>query len=240
MLHILKCIRFVYLMGLMINRELGIVLRRFLPEKQKISVLSQDHGKLNIVVRSLQNCIRIWPGNLISYTVPSSQYAKSFLKHGVQKSGYSIEDSIDIVFVPEVSTGHKLSWVHQLLEVTYYFFPLEQPCREVFELLFYALRFVANRDILRYELLLRKICMVQLLSYAGTPAPEQFGELQRLFMIVCGQAVDESERAQIELTKICTSLQAHELFKSLDSWILTVLKTHPNFNYFKAIHVARL
>lgn len=227
-------------MGLMINRELGIVLRRFLPEKQNFSVLSQHHGKLNLMVRSLQNCVRIWPGNLISYTIPSREFAKTYQKHGIQKSGYSIEDVIDIVFVPQVDTGHKLSWIHQLLEITYYFFPLEQPCSEVFELLFSALRFVVNNDILRYELLLRKICMVQLLSYTGSPAPAQFGELQRLFMIVCGQAVDESERAQIELTKICTNSQIYELFKILDSWILTTLKTHPNFNYFKAVHVARL
>ena len=223
----------------MINNDLGFVLRRFLPEKQKFSVLSRHQGKINLTVSSLHNCLRIWPGSLISYSLPSLQYAKTYQKHGVQKSVHCIDDAIDILYVPQVSTGHKLTWVHSLLEVCYYFFPLEQPCSEVFELLSNALRLIVNIDILRYELLLRKICMVQLLSYAGSVPPPQFCELLRLFTLVCGQAVDESEWAKIELTKICLSYKTDELFKALDHWILTALKTHPNFNYFKAVHFVR-
>ena len=223
----------------MINSDLGFVLRRFLPEKQKFSVLSRHQGKINLTVSSLHNCLRLWPGNLIAFKFPSVQGAKMYQKYGVQKSLYCIEESIDILYVPQVSTGHKLTWVHSLLEVCYYFFPLEQPCGEVFELLSNAFRLIVNIDILRYELLLRKICMVQLLYYAGLVPPWQFSELLRLFMLVCGQAVDESERAKIELTKICLNYKNDEIFKALDHWILTALKTHPNFNYFKTIHFVR-
>ena len=217
----------------MINNELGFVLRRFLPEKQKISVLSKSRGKINLSIASLQNCQKLWPGNLIAYNYTSLYTAKMYQKNGMQKSHNSIEDRIEILYVPSEFTGHRIYWIHHLLEICYYFFPLEQPCFEVFELLSNALRLTVRAELYTYEFMVQKLCIIKLLSYAGFVPPLHFQKFLQLFEIVCSQAVDEAERSKIELTKILLEEDNKDLNDIFDVWILKALKTHPNFNFFK-------
>jgi hypothetical protein len=193
-------------------------------------VLTKEQGKMNLVISSFASCHRLWPGSLISF---SPEKFSNTLKNS--HSFQSSHERIDILYVPSVLTGHRLSLIHHILEFCYYFFPLHEPCEPVFELLMRIIQVTAHSAPKQYEILLQRLCIVELLSYSGFFIPEEFVQLQYLFRRICGKAVDEANAARISLTRILETEEDVALICFLDAWILKALQKHPNFNFFKTI-----
>ncbi len=98
------------------NKEFGFILKRFLPYKKKLSVLCCQKGKINLITQPTEKCHQLWPGMLICFT-PTFNNKKICIAH-----------DIEIIMSPEQENFSNLYWVHHLLEICYYFVPLENPC----------------------------------------------------------------------------------------------------------------
>lgn len=103
----------------------GIVLKRYMPKKQKISLLDYRLGRIEAVVRDAQLGERSWPGMVLAYTVQESP------------SIYFLEQAT-IVAAPFESARCNIGFLHHLLELCYYFLPLGHPEPEIFQLIIFV------------------------------------------------------------------------------------------------------
>lgn len=203
------------------DAELGFVLKRFLPYKCKFSILTQTMGKINIIT-SLQEGRNLWPGSLISLI-------------GIDKLANVFSfASLEVLIVPTESNVNDICWLHQVLEICYFFLSLNEPVSDVFKSVYNALLMLSNYNFNEIEdKLLKRLFVVNIFFLIGFYPSQNIKNILSKYGFDLYRAVDFSS---IEAVK---SLQTYLIeikdveIKELDCWILLNLNKHPNKKFFK-------
>ena len=106
----------------MIQSQAGFVLKRFQPNKSKITILSMHEGKFDLSFRKFNDCFKLWPGMLVSFNVEITH--KTLFGSNIQ-----------ILASPNLSENHSIFFMHHILELCYFFVPSNKPCPEIFNFL---------------------------------------------------------------------------------------------------------
>jgi len=109
-----------------VKKNIGIILKKYQPKKQLISILDKRIGKIKCVPNN-QNVIL---GSLVSYLITKN------------RSPYFIQD-IEILHIPFETAIDDILFFHHVLELCYQFSPWQCPSGEIFDLVKY-LYFFSN------------------------------------------------------------------------------------------------
>jgi hypothetical protein len=202
--------------------DLGIVLKTFLPYKCKISVLSRNAGKVNIIV-SRDAIKQIFsPGSIVSFF-----YTASRSDFFVQK--------VEFLYVP-MGSIEDLCWIHYLLEICYYFLPLNAACVDAFRLIKYALELGNRSSIFEpYFFIVKRICLVRLLMVIGFYPPNRLLYLIGLFDDMVRVSLDSSNAQKVRLLHTSFEGITDQMVKDIDAWVLLCLQEHSHIAHFKTL-----
>lgn len=185
------------------QQHMGIVLKRYMPKKQKISVLDANLGRIEAVIRDERLLKIIWPGMSIEY-VP------------VEGPGFYYLEHATLVAAPFMSAQQDIGFLHQMLELAYYFLEINDVTPGIFPLVHFT---CIVTDSLTYE---QKMMVIAKFLWQLRQEIEMLRgkpELQRLLTLPLQGMLNEHVDAHVI---------AH-----LFSWIRHAILCHPQRAYFK-------
>jgi hypothetical protein len=199
----------------------GIVLKRFLPAQQKISVLTQSWGKINLIVKKTDMCQRIWPGMTLSFPLLSRI-----------ESSYIIETAT-IEAMPHVEATPDVWLLYHLLELSYYFLPLEDYCPEAFLIVQECNAYLKHQQKFQYQFVqLKSIFIARFLLTLGSFDYPYF--IQKIDW--SSFSIDFDDQQKVDSLKIHLAQLPQSFVEELDAWIFCCLKSHPMFKLLKTFH----
>ncbi len=202
-------------------QEVAYVIKRFFPHRQKIGLLTYSLGRINVTVIRQDECMRLWPGMLVTCNIAQTGLSWS-------------SNRIIIHSVPIPQSHPNILWLHHILELCYYFLPLENPCGEIFFYLQQCYNFIHQNNICDplAQDILKKLCVIKFLSLIGFYAQEEVCQYITLFQELSDLFIDFTNEQKVDFLKqrllLCKTTTMNE-------WILNCLKSHPMFNNFKTI-----
>ncbi len=202
----------------MIEHDIAFVLKRFLPSKQKISILSASKGKINLSFKNKELCSKLWPGMLVWFQTQKNNF------------GYTC-NTIDILSSPFFQTKEDLSWFHHLLELCYYFAPLDQPDQELFNYLKNYFSLLDYKHLFKKNLLtLKKLSIMHFFHLAGSQDSQQ----TKLINIIKNLST-KTHKHSSHIKKINQSLETitQADLKHIHKCIECGIQRHPLHRYFK-------
>jgi hypothetical protein len=208
------------------NKEIGFVLKRFLPNKNKISVLSQKFGKIEIVTNPKEKIYSLWPGMLISFMLERQSNKIFFVQN------------LEIIMNPNYDHILDMSWVHKQLEIIYYFSAPQDPADQLFRYLFNSFNIHFFKKDFKDECLkIKTIYLVKLLELLGFYPKKDLIIYLSLYIDLTSMYIDFIDNDNVKLLK--NNLQNIDLnnLKYINFWINSSLATHPNFKFFKTINM---
>lgn len=193
------------------QKEYGIVIRAFHPHKQKLSIVTQNMGKINAISHTpLIASIR--PGMLLS-----------FLPERAHETTWRCT-TFELLGVPRFGCISNLTCFHHLAELCYYAIPLVHPCKEVFFALKRNLCFLEiNDDKKHTQHMLHMLMTAELLMLIGF-YPEST-QLSSLF-------VDFAKAETINCLGTCIERGLTNQ-TAIQEWIMHILSNHPCAKLFK-------
>ncbi len=201
------------------DKIISFVVKNHFPLHNKVTLITQDHGKItgylknNAIVKNLSH------GSIISCSITEL------------KNNYLVIDSLDIIitFMPESQTA--INWLHHLLELCRYFIPEKSPNDRIF---FWIVNFIA----LLHAAQLKKC-----------PSFSSIQKIYILYFFeltgMTHRPLNEKHYALIK--EINTLIKANDFIglnllsykesdsKTLTSFIVKTLQEHPCFVHFKTI-----
>ena len=204
--------------------EEGFVLKRFLPKKQKCSVFTRQHGKIDLVCRSERDCQKLWPGMLVSFTPILSPARFYFCS------------DLEILESPSPLDHSNLELIHHILELCYYFMQLDDSSENVFNYIkrvFIVLNGVGSKNMT--SPVMHDLCIAGLLAECGFYPQEKIGAIIALFVKEVLGFIDFPNNASVqsfERMLIATGLQPQE---KLNKWIWSCMEQHPRAYVFKRL-----
>lgn len=208
------------------KKELGFVLKRFLPNKNKLSVLTQKFGKIEIITRPTERILQLWPGMLIAF-YPSEQSNKIFFAQ-----------SLEIMMSPHYNHILNMEWIHQLLEISYYFSPLHNPANEIFRHLYNCFNIEVLKKEFNNELLIvKKIYIIKLLELLGFYPTKDLIIYLSLYQEICSMYINFIDKDKSKLLKNNLQKVKTIQLEKMDNWITQSLALHPNFKFFKTFYI---
>jgi len=207
----------------MSGKKKGIILRSFLPYKQKLSVLSRSHGKLSIVIPRAR-CPRTFsPGTTIVFLAKTTE-------------NFPIARNVEIVSIPILEMKSHMSWLHQIIEIAYYFAPLGAPCADLFGLLQWCLTFAKNSEIFEPHFsVIKKICLVKLLMLLGFYSDKGVVSLSSLFDRIVFIFLDSANSEKVSSLHALLQDVCDDELQRVDKWLWLCLQEHPQAARFKTI-----
>lgn len=208
------------------NKEIGFILKRFLPYKQKLSILCQHKGKIAATTNPELRCNQLWPGMLISFNYSSNTSSVYFACN------------IEIIMSPEIEKYSCIFWLHRFLEICYYFLPLEKPSHDIFLHLYnFFLLYKLEQKFLTQIEIIKKIYLLKLLALLGFYPDKEFVLFLNLYEQLSFLYVDFKDQQKVEFLKwqLQKIKKVHE--KKIDDWILNCISSHPCFNNFKIARI---
>ncbi|MBU4269454.1 hypothetical protein KJ644_00300 [Candidatus Dependentiae bacterium] len=208
------------------TKEIGFVLKRFLPNKNKLSVLTKESGKIEIITRPTAKTIELWPGMLLSF------YKENFANN----SKIFIAQDLEILMSPDFDTNLNIKWAHQILEICYYFAPLSNPDKELFDHIYSCFNIMLlNRNFSSELEIIKKIYLIKLLELLGFYPTTDLITYLSLYINIRSTYINIVDNNQLKLLK--TNLQNinNAQISKIDKWIIASLATHPNFKFFRTI-----
>jgi hypothetical protein len=159
------------------EKNIGIVLKNYQPQKCKLAILDRDHGK----IMAVPNRTDISHGALITYFTREQEHI-SFIH------------SIDILDLPLALAQEDITFVHHVLELCYYFIPMGSHASQVFIALlrFYEYPIVLNNQAMK------KIFLVQLFFLLGV-YPEALRSKSASIHHVISTSIDTWAASPIDL-----------------------------------------
>jgi hypothetical protein len=196
----------------MTDSGVGIIIKRFLPYKQKIIVFDRDRGPIEVVPEPALYAQRLCHGALISYTL-RQQRNVSFLK------------TIDILQVPFEVAKNDILFLHHILELAYYFAPLDSSCSRLFDLihLLYTPTPFINESLPEMARLYKKFFLIRFFMIVGL-YPDDL--LPQAWVDLCSNPVDSLVDQRVQLT----------MEASMNKWLMQCVQMHPHSNLFNTIH----
>lgn len=207
------------------EKEYGIILRRFATSQHKVSTLTNGLGKIALVVFSQQALYRIQLGSLVEFIAPQ------------QNNNVYTTPQLVVVTTPIAHNTQDLAWLHHMLELCYYFIPLNQPAEECFIALNNSLALLqcANLFVLAQWNMLKKLCLGVLLLFLGFFPPrylEQPIVTTKDVLLSCIGLSDEPKIERIQqFLQTFTTISCSDL----DAWLLESIQSHPRAHTFKTV-----
>lgn len=208
----------------MLEKEVGFVLKRFLPSTHKISLLTQEHGKLNIIVKRTDALQRVWPGMLIGCQ-PKPLFEATYTS-----------DSIEIIDIPPTLTSDDTFLVHHLLDLCYYFVPLASPCPEIFDHLNFCFNILLQKHLFEKNFDAIKRVLVLRFLYLAEVLPMQSGcETTMIFARLTPYSLDIEDQQKVESISLLINEINKIGLRTVDKLIFDCIKTHPSFKLLKTV-----
>lgn len=206
------------------TKEFGFILKRFLPYKKKLSVLCNNKGKINLTTQPIEKCNNLWPGMLISFY-------PTFINKKI-----CLANNIEILINPHESTTSEFYYMHHILEICYYFAPLDNPCPEIFHFLYDYFSLVKIENHFGNKInIIKKIYLIKLLCLIGFYPEKPLISILNIYDQIRSNSIDFNNHRKVQsLTK---DLNEIELLynKKINGWALSCLNSHPCFKLFKTI-----
>ncbi|MCA9770621.1 hypothetical protein KC460_04595 [Candidatus Dependentiae bacterium] len=188
----------------MIRKHRGIVLRRYTPRKSKIIVLDRELGK----IESIPHVDILCHGAVIEY------FPKKMCLL------YKLE-SFQLIVAPLHFARDHIQFLHHVLELTYYFVPLDSRVPEIFDLLLFLYRMKNSSCTATFQ----KLFVCKFFALLGF-FPENKKMRQSYFHQLVGISIDTLVQLSINL----------EVEYALQQWIYSCVAQHPRARFFKTIH----
>jgi hypothetical protein len=185
----------------------GIVLRSYFPEKQKVSVLDIQLGRINGIPQDTKMGMRLPHGSLIAYTV--KQVSVNFILY-----------DIDLIDLPLGWEFTNFLFFHQLLELCFYFLPLHAQAQEVFYLI---KELYGSQDIINTPLA-KKLFLYRFFSVLGI-YPVDARSYSAVFFNLISHSIDS--KVDESTYKIINN--------DLKRWLMACIHMHPYAYRLKAI-----
>jgi hypothetical protein len=188
------------------QKKRGIILRSFLPYKQKISVLTERYGKINMVVRDKKS--RFPAGSIVTFNASLS-------------ARFVVMSDKEFIYVPMDGVVDRLYWLHHILEICYYLLPLRLPSEEIFRVVLNSIRISRQADEV-----VRRICLLKLLMLLGFYPENELIGLSNLFDRVVLTFLDSSDNRKVRSLQRRLSMLLQKvpkpLLEQVDKWIKTL------------------
>ena len=208
------------------NKEIAFILKRFLPQKQKLSILCLHKGKIEIITKPADKCTQLWPGMLIEF------HAKP-----TNKTIYFAEN-VEIILTPQENPFLDIHQIHHFLEICYYFVPLDSPCPEIFTHLYhYYLITQLKKPFLYHLKAIQKIYILKLLQLLGFYTNSELAKYLNIYEQLTSRSVDFDDKQKVESLKRQLKMITNLQIKKIDNWILNCLNNHPYSKLFKTIDI---
>jgi len=206
------------------NKELGFVLKRFFPFKQKLSIFAQQKGKIDVITSPISVCSKLWPGMLVSFNTKKTN-----------KNIY-ISENIEILLSPQEDHFLNLAWIHHLLELCYFFIPQEKPQNEIFKHLYSCFLILKLEHIFSNQFeTIKKICSLKFMQLAGFYPRNNLEPLLNIYEQLTCMSIDIDDQQKVKFLKTALELITNAQIKEIDNWILNCVQNHPYVNSFKTI-----
>lgn len=206
------------------GQEVGFIIKRFLPFKQKISIISRSAGKVALTVRDQTLCQRLWPGMLIAFE-PQHWSGQIYIDQQAQ---------VLAQFSPD--TYESIRWINQLCEICYYFIPNASPTDEVYELLMKAFVIHEHRNSFDNHLDHIKLVIITDLFYLlGFYSDEDFFQLHSLCKNFTGTFAAETTMQEIDNIKNHLASQKESTYIRMKQWISLQIQKHPSYKTIKTM-----
>lgn len=193
----------------------GIVLKSFLPNKNKLSVLTRSWGKINLVAK---------PGVLRVVSSPGTQI--TFFTARAFESQVVFTTRIICVNANLRALEQHLYWLHHLLEICYFFIPLGSSCPDVFQLIEYCFALCEQSSLFGSNFfVVKKLCLVRLFILLG------FYPEQELFL---GTEVS-LDSLNVQKVRSLHEDEATAMVQAIDKWLFACLQEHPHVMHFKTM-----
>lgn len=216
----------------MCKKELGFVLKRFLPNKNKLSILTKSSGKIEIITRPTERIFQLWPGMLLAFDplVPNKSWSTS--------NKIFFAQNLEIMMSPYYNNALSMGWVHQLLEICYYFSPLHNPANEIFRHLYNSFNIEFLDKQFNSELfVIKKIYIIKLLELLGFYPTKDLIIYLSLYQELCSMYINSIDKDKVELLKNNLQKVGMIQIEKIDNWIKQSLVSHPNFKFFKTLYI---
>ena len=207
----------------MLDRELGIVLKKSTTHQGRLCLIAESLGKAELTVRGHYLMLeRVGPGTLVSFS------PKRYRMQG----WYT--DELVIVAPPVIKTADDCYWLHHILELYYYFTVEGNPESSLFQGLAGRLAILSSGCIKR-ELVaaFNMLCVIDFLVQTGFYASPALEHYQRCFKNITAIGLPHSE---LDLTAQGTLFHIkHNELPALKRIITTCLQGHPQFAKFNTV-----
>lgn len=189
-------------------KEKGIVLKKYLPKKNKLCIFDYSLGKI-FCITGIKNAFdKIAAGFLVEY----SRTAYNML--------YSVE-SLEIINAPFIIAKNDIFFLHHVLELCYYFIPENCSSKQIFDLIYFLLNFAQISEYPLYK----KIFLMRLFAYIGMYPQDERLQSSCVYQLLYGPL--DTAHDSLILSK--------DEHKALNYWLLDCINIHPQRNQFKTI-----
>lgn len=202
-------------------QQLGLVLKNFFPEQNKLAILTRNFGRLDLLVASQSTSklaiTKISYGMLIGFTgatgaeLDSANFTKST---GVHKFKIT---TVELVYLPTVLPAQLLFW-HQLLELIFYTVPVGLYIPGFFEQIGLV---SANLNLFSHSGQ-KLLILCKVLSLLGI-YPVDYQNFPLELQVLIRQPIDISTYQKIDLGWESV----------LQQWWQTSMAAHPKVKFFK-------
>jgi hypothetical protein len=189
------------------EKNQAIVLKTYLPQKQKVCLLDAHLGKIMAVPHRQD----IGYGSLLVY------FAREWQAH----NQLYMMQSIELIDMPLQLAADDILFLHHVLELCYFFLPLGHCNRHIFHLVL----FLYTSQHLIQNSYLKKVFLFQFFSTLGL-YPQEHKFQQAHFHYLASTSIDIIAQQAIDLM----------VESELDNWLLRCIEIHPCARSFKTVH----
>jgi hypothetical protein len=202
-------------------RSRGIVLKSYLPRKQKYLILDYDQGPIEVVATTQNELQRLCNGAIVTY-------------HVSEQRSILVVQSVDILDIPFSWARHDILFLHHLLELAAFFVRPASPAPEVFDLLQTVYMSPLRSSIFFKKLVVARFFLL-LGSWPETDLLKKPEMIQALGAV--GKGGDFRYTAgNLDEVQSQESLTESELAMELDAWLLACVREHPQQAMLNTVH----
>lgn len=185
----------------------GIILRNYIPKKQKLSILDSNLGRIECISLNSKNNHRLFSGAFINYTL------KKF-------NMYYVVENTNIIDFPQDLIDHNFAFFHHVLELCYYFLPLDQEASDIFELI----NLCYLKSNLTSNKLAKNIFLCKFFSILGIYPSDYLANNSEFYKFISGPI------------NIDLDFQENKNFNIFAKrWLLECVNSHPNIERLKTV-----
>lgn len=201
------------------DKIISFVVKNHFPLQNKITLITQHHGKISCYLKNSTPIKNISHGNIVACSITEL------------KNNHLVIDSLEsiITFMPESQTA--INWLHHLLELCRYFIPERSPNDRIFSWIinFVALLHAAQLKNCASFASIKKIYILYFFELAGaTQHPldkKQYALIEKINMLISAN--------DFTTLNLLTYKEADT--RTLTNSIVKTLQEHPCFIHFKTI-----